>query len=222
MMYGMLFQKCSAETAIGSAAVAWMMEQLKARLYYEAEEIGRPVTGEYCVALCAATTAWACLWVPHIAPIAMKVSAGLIISNGAAFCASPSDMCKVWDIPVGITAAPTNTKLFSQQVKEYNETIFLHRYMGVALVFSGIMHAILAWDGTIYQAIGYAFGFLFLVNCCSFLKSSDFKRLARSSLSVSSSFDWTKQVAKLFFPMFNFVVAISLLLSGGEAQISSP
>lgn len=214
MMYGMLFQKCTRETAVGAAAVAWMMEQLKARLYYEAEEIGRPVIGEYVVAFLATATAYATLWEHQFAPMAMKTSAALIILNGIAFFASPSGMCKFWGIPVGITAPPSNKKLYSQQRKEYNETIFLHRYMGVALVFSGIMQAVLAWDGEIYQAIGYSYACLFLVNCWSFLKTSDFKRLARSSLSVSSSFDLKKRLSKLFFPMFNAVVFSTLLLWG--------
>lgn len=211
IMYGILFQKCTVETAVGSAAVAWMAEQLNSRLYHEAEQIGRPVSGECWIALAATATAWATLWEPRFAPQAMKISAVLIIMNGAAFFASPSLMCKVWSIPLGITAKPGNKQLYSQEVKEYNETVFLHRYLGVALVFSGLLQAVLAWNGGIYQAIGYAYGFLFLVNCWSFLKTSDFKRLARSSLSVSSTFDFKKRMAKWFFPVFNVVVSTTLL-----------
>jgi hypothetical protein len=216
MMYGMLFQHCTVDTAVGSGAVAWMFEQLRARLYYEAENIGRPVTGEYWIAFAATITAWATLWEPQHAPLAMKVSASLIIANGAAFFASPTLMCRIWSIPIGVTANPKNKEVYSRQVKEFNESFFLHRYMGVALVFSGILQAVLAWDGDIYYAIGCAYGFLFLVNCWSFLKTSDFKRLARSSISVSSTFDFKKRLAKLFFPLFNAVVSATLLLRGSK------
>lgn len=221
IMYGMLFQKCTAQTAVGSAAVAWMGEQLRARLYHEAEEIGRPVSGEYWIALGATTTAWATLWQPQYATLAMKISSALLLANGMAFFASPSFMCKVWAIPVGITATPRNKQQYSQQVKEYNESVFLHRYMGVALVFNGILQAVLAWDGGIYEAIGYAYGYLFLINCWSFFKTSDFKRLARSSLSVSSTFDLKKRMAKLFFPLFNAAVSGTLLIRGSQ-RIPTP
>ena len=221
IMYGMLFQKCTPITAVGSAAVAWMGEQLKARLYYEAEEIGRPVSGEYWIAFAATVTAWATLQNPTYALPAMKFSSILLLANGAAFFASPPLMCKVWAIPIGVTAKPSNKSLYTQQVKEYNETVFLHRYMGVALVFNGILQAVLAWNGGIYEAIGYAYGCLFLVNCWSFLKTSDFKRLARSSLAVSSTFDFKKRMAKLFFPLFNVAVSGTLLLYGSP-KVTAP
>ena len=81
------------------------------------------------------------------------------------------------------------------------------------------MHAILAWGGEIYEAIGYSFGFLFLVNCWSFLKTSDFKRLARSSFAVSSTFDLKKRLSKLFFPLFNAVVSSTLLVWGEKVPV---
>ena len=221
-MYGMLFQKCSTSTAIGSAAVCWMAEQLKARLLYEAEDTGRPIWEEYLVGAAATLVAYATLLDVRFAPLASKVGSGLLLVNGLAFFVAPAEVCQLWQVPVQKTVVPANPKnraqqqAMKQQVKEYNESIFLHRYMGVALVFSGILHTVLAWGGTIEEAIGCAFAFLFCVNCWSFLKTSDFKRLARSSLVVSSTFDWKKRLSKLFFPVFNFVVTLTLLVGNND------
>ena len=204
-----------------------MAEQLKARLYYEAEDIGRPVLGEYLIGAAATLTAYATLWDLRFAPLAAQGASGLLLANGLPFFVAPATVCQLWGVPVRLPVSPANNnnkkqqQEYRQQMKEYNESIFLHRYMGVALVFSGILHAVLAWGGDIQKAIGYAFGCLFCVNCWSFLKTSDFKRLARSSLSVQSNFDWKKRLSKLFFPIFNFVVAATLLL-GNSNTISQP
>ena len=220
-MYGMLFQKCTVHTAIGSSAMVWMAEQLKARLYYEAEDIGRPILGEYLVGMAATVTALATLWHLPGASLAAQVSSLLLIANGLAFFVAPPTVCRLWGVPVQYPVPPTSSgkKLqqeYGQQMKEYQESVFLHRYMGVALVFEGVLHAVLAWGGSIQEAIGYAFGCLFCVNCWSFLKTSDFKRLARISLSVQSRLDWKKRVSKLFFPVFNLVVATTLLLGNAD------
>jgi len=218
LMYGMLFQKCTAHTAVGAAAVAWMMEQLKARLYYEAEDIGRPVWSEYAMGAAATLTAMATLWTgpksAHLARLAIQSSSLLLLINGVLFFLAPAALCRFWKISAGIITSPdVDEEAYKEERKRYNETVFLHRYMGVAVIFSGIMQAVLGWGGDIYQAIGSAFGFLFMINCWSFLKTSDFKRLARTSLSVSSRMDLKKKLSKLFFPMFNAVVSAVLLLS---------
>ncbi|CAB9503910.1 expressed unknown protein [Seminavis robusta] len=218
MMYGMLVQKCTPETAVGSASVAWMVEQLKSRLYLEAEEIGRPVLGEYLVAATATLTAYGTLWDLRFASPVMKFSAVSMLLNGLAFFAAPASVCRLWGIPAGVTASPNNKSVYMQQLKEYNETVFLHRYMGVALAFSGIMQAVLAWKGDIYDAIGYSFACLFAVNCWSFLKTSDFKRLARISLSVQAKIDFKKRLSKLFYPLFHATVCGTLLLGRPAAR----
>lgn len=222
LMYGVLFQKCTHNTAIGAAAVTWMMEQLRSRLLYEAEIIGKPVLNEYLIALCAVLTAYATLYNTPLAPLAIKISALLQLGNGLCFFAAPITVCKFWRVPIAVTATPQDRSLYPKQIKEFNETLFLHRYMGVALIFSGLLQAVLAWDGSIYQAIGSAYGFLFSINLWSFLKTSDFKRLARSSAPVQKKQKTRPRWSALFFPAFNGVVASTLLLGGRTKPSTTP
>ena len=222
LMYGLLFQKCTLNTAVGGAAVAWMMEQLKARLDYEAEKVGRPVIGEYLVAMCATLTAYATLYNTPWASLAIRISALLQLTAGLSFFLVPATMCKVWKVPVGISISPEDKKRlaeYKEQLKQYNEAVFLHRYMGVALVFAGILQTVLAWDGTVYKAIGSAYGFLFSINLWSFLKTSDFKRLARTSATVQRKQRTRPRWSTLFFPAFNGIIATSLLLQRSRPQI---
>jgi hypothetical protein len=218
MMYGMLFQKCTRQTAIGAAAAAWMFEQRNARLYAEAEAIGRPVIAEYLVATIATLTAYGTLWDLRFSEPAMKVSAALLLLNGLAFFFAPASACRLWRIPIGVTAPVNNKKRYAEQVKSFNKAVFQHRYLGVALTFSGILQTILAWEGDIYQAIGYSVGFLFSVNCWSYLMTSDFfKRPAKAQPLIRAKIGLKKFLSQHFFIIFNGVVSGVLLLCGTAA-----
>jgi hypothetical protein len=225
IMYGMLFQKCTRQTAVGAAAVAWMFEQRKARLYAEAERIGRPVIAEYLVAALATVTAYGTLWDLRFSGPAMKISAALLFLNGSAFFFSPASACRLWRIPVGITVPASDKKRYAEQVKSFNQAVFQHRYLGVALTFSGILQTILAWEGDIYQAMGYSVGFLFAVNCWSYLMTSDFftrpAKPLRVSASIPTKIDFRKLLSRHFFIIFNGVVCSVLLLCGTGAPTNS-
>jgi hypothetical protein len=219
-MYGLLFQKCTRQTAVGAAAVVWMFEQRKARLSAEAEEIGRPVFPEYLVATIATLTAYGTLLDLRFSEPVMKISAALLLLNGVTFFFAPASACGLWRVPVFITVPVTDKKRYPEQLTSFNKAVFQHRYLGVALTFSGILQTILAWEGDIYQALGCGCGFLFSVNCWSYLMTTDFFNIMRSprvSNTIRPEIDLKKFLSKYFFIIFNGVVCSVLLLCGRGA-----